>query len=406
MQTKKETTGPARRITHAIFSPLKSFLSDSRAVGIVLVACTVVSLVLSNNSRTGEVYRGWWTTAIASPGGLSLPHDCVGWINDWLMVFFFFLVGMEIKRELLAGELATLRKSLLPVAGALGGMVVPAVIFAVFNHGTPFHHGWGIPMATDIAFSLGILSLLGDRVPLQLKVFLTALAIIDDLGAIVVIALFYSTGVHWGYLAGALLILCIPVALNLLKSGRLILYLIPGIGVWYCLLNSGIHPTIAGVMMAFCIPLRRIPDLERALYDVVNFLIMPLFALANTAILFPANVAAVMHSPIAYGVVLGLFLGKPVGITLFSYVSVKLGIAQLPSGARWKQMWGVGMIAGIGFTMSIFIATLAFGSVDEQVISKMAVLAASVLAGVSGYCFIRWLSPNPGAGGNPGPRVS
>lgn len=406
MQTKKETTGPARRITHAIFSPLKSFLSDSRAVGIVLVACTVVSLVLSNNSRTGDAYRGWWTTAIASPGGLSLPHDFLGWINDWLMVFFFFLVGMEIKRELLAGELATLRKSLLPVVGALGGMVVPAVIFAAFNHGTPFHHGWGIPMATDIAFSLGILSLLGDRVPLQLKVFLTALAIIDDLGAIVVIALFYSTGVHWGYLAGALLILCVPVALNLLKSGRLILYLIPGIGVWYCLLNSGIHPTIAGVMMAFCIPLRRIPDLERALYDVVNFLIMPLFALANTAILFPAHVAAVMHSPIAYGVVLGLFLGKPVGITLFSYVSVKLGIAQLPSGAGWKQMWGVGMIAGIGFTMSIFIATLAFGSVGEQVISKMAVLAASVLAGVSGYCFIRWLSPNPGAGGNAGPRLS
>lgn len=391
MEKEQNRTSPVKRIRHMIFSPLKSFLRDSRAVGIVLVLSTVLSLVLSNNSLTQEGYLNWWAQFTGSPTGWHLPHNILAWINDGLMAVFFFLVGMEIKRELLIGELATVRKSMLPIIGALGGMVVPAAIFFAFNHDTPYHHGWGIPMATDIAFSLGILSLLGNRVPIQLKVFLTALAIIDDLGAIVVIALFYSTGIHTGYLVAALAILCIPIALNFLKSRRLFFYLLPGLGVWYCLLNSGIHPTIGGVLMAFCIPLSRIPDLEHALYDVVNFLIMPIFALANTAIVFPARMGEILHSPIAYGVLVGLFVGKPVGIALFSFLSVKLKIAALPTGAGWKQMWGVGMIAGIGFTMSIFIATLAYGSVEQQVISKMAVLGASVLAGISGYCFLRWL---------------
>jgi len=397
MAARENNPGPVRRIQHLLFSPLKSFLRDSRAVGIVLVLCTVLSLVLSNNALTRDSYLSWWLQPTGAPRGWHLPPDILYWINDGLMAVFFFLVGMEIKRELLIGELASLRKSMLPVLGALGGMIFPALLFFAFNGGTPYHHGWGIPMATDIAFSLGILSLLGNRVSLQLKVFLTALAIIDDLGAIVVIAFFYSGGIQVGYLVGALGLFGVAVALNLLKCRRLLFYLLPGLGIWYCLLNSGIHPTIAGVLMAFCMPLARIADLEHALYDVVNFLIMPLFALANTAIVFPAQAGEIFHSPIAYGVLLGLFIGKPVGITLFSFLSVKLGIAALPSGTRWKQMWGVGMIAGIGFTMSIFVATLAYGDVEQQVISKMSVLAASVLAGISGYCFLRWISPEKGA---------
>lgn len=397
MREKGRTDGPMSRANHLIFSPLRSFLRDSRAVGVVLVICTALSLVLSNNALTGVGYTTWWTQPMGSPSG-HLPQDIVGWINDGLMVFFFFLVAMEIKRELLIGELATLRKSMLPVLAALGGMVFPALIFAAFNHGTFYHHGWGIPMATDIAFSLGILSLLGNRVPLPLKVFLAALAIIDDLGAIIVIALFYTTDLHMGYLLTALGLMIVPVMLNLLKCRHLVFYLLPGLGIWYTLLNSGIHPTIAGVLMAFCMPLSRIPDLEHAFYDVVNFIIMPLFALANTAIIFPAGAATVLSSPVTYGIALGLFLGKPVGITLFSFFSVKIGLAALPTGIQWKQIWGVGMIAGIGFTMSIFIATLAYEEADLQVIAKVAILGASILAGIAGFAFLRRQLGPPVAG--------
>lgn len=389
MNTPHRQPQKESRAVHRIFSPLRAFLRDSRAVGILLVACTVISLVLSNNGLTAPAYLSWWAQPAGSPSGMHLPPSILDWINDGLMAVFFFLVGMEIKRELLAGELATIRKSMLPVIGALGGMVVPALLFFAFNGGTPYHHGWGIPMATDIAFSLGILSLLGNRVPVQIKVFLTALAIIDDLGAIVVIAFFYSGGVHIGYLLCALGLLCIPVALNLMKSKRVFFYLLPGLGIWYCLLNSGVHPTIAGVLLAFCMPLSRIADLERALYDVVNFLIMPLFALANTAIVFPPGPGEWLHSTVTYGIVLGLFAGKPLGITLFCYAAVRTGVAALPSGIRWKQIWGTGMIAGIGFTMSIFIATLAYRDQDHQVLSKMAVMGASVLAGTAGYLFLR-----------------
>jgi NhaA family Na+:H+ antiporter len=384
-----------RKIGNRLFSPLKSFLRDSRAVGIVLLACTLVSLVLSNTSFFQQQYIAFWEQHLTSPvPGLQMPHSWLYWVNDGLMAVFFFLVGMEIKRELMIGELASLRKSLLPVIAALGGMVVPALIFFAFNGHTPYHHGWGIPMATDIAFSLGILSLLGKRVPVQLKIFLTALAIIDDLGAIVVIAVFYTANLHTGFLLTGLAVLMIPVALNLLRVRRLIFYFIPGLVIWYCLLNSGVHPTIAGVLLAFCIPLVRIPDLERALYDVVNFIIMPLFALANTAIVFPQDWGTVLHSPIAFGIAAGLVLGKPVGIFLFSYLSVKCRIAALPSQTSWKQLWGTGMMAGIGFTMSIFIATLAYGDVDLQVTSKIAIIIASFIAGVTGYAYFKFYRSN------------
>lgn len=380
-------------IRHRIFSPLRSFLSDSRAVGIVLILATAVSLLLSNINGIGDAYVHFWAADLPTSGAwIHLPHSWLFWVNDALMVLFFFLVGMEIKRELMIGELATIRKSMLPVIAAIGGMIVPALIFFLFNGSTPFHHGWGIPMATDIAFSLGILSLLGDRVPIQLKVFLTALAIIDDLGAIIVIALFYSGGLHLVFLFTGLGVLLIPVTLNLLKVQRLLFYFLPGLVVWYCLFNSGIHPTIAGVLLAFCIPLSRIPDLEHALYDLVNFLIMPVFALANTAIIFPRELGHIIHSPVAYGIVAGLVLGKPVGIGLFSFLAVKLKIGSLPTGAGWKQLWAVGMVAGIGFTMSIFIATLAYREVEIQIISKIAIIVASVVSGIAGYCYLRWTS--------------
>lgn len=393
-----------RHLRHRLFSPLRDFLRDSRAIGIVLIACTAVSLLLSNTSPFSEGYTGFWLQPVASPiQGLHLPHTWLHWINDGLMVFFFFLVGMEIKRELLIGELASLRKSMLPVIAALGGMACPALLFFLFNGNTPFHHGWGIPMATDIAFSLGILSLLGSRVPLPLKIFLTALAIIDDLGAIVAIAVFYTADLQLGYLFAALATLLIPLVLNFCKVRRLILYFLPGVLAWYFLLNSGVHATIAGVLLSFCIPLEKISSLEHALYDPVNFLIMPLFALANTAIVFPASMGPVIHSSISYGIIAGLVLGKPIGIFLTSFLSVKAGLASLPRDCRWVQLLGVGLIAGIGFTMSIFIATLAYGEEDLQVISKIAILSASVVAGVLGYLFLRLMGSSSRAAVSPNP---
>lgn len=378
-------------IHHRIFSPLKDFLNDSRAIGIVLIACTVISLVLSNVSFSTEGYTNFWEAHVSFfVPGLHLPHNLLAWINDGLMAVFFFLVGMEIKRELMIGELASIQKSMLPVLAALGGMIFPALIFFAFNGNTPFHHGWGIPMATDIAFSLGIISLLGNRIPVQLKIFLTALAIIDDLGAIVVIALFYATDMHWGYLLTGLGILAILILLNLFKIKRLACYFIPGIIIWYCFLNSGVHPTIAGVLLAFCIPLSRISSLEHALYHAVNFIIMPLFALANTAIVFPSVFGHIIHSPITFGIILGLVLGKPLGICIFSFLSVKFKIASFPSNTNWKQILGAGMIAGIGFTMSIFIATLAYKGEELQVISKIAIIAGSVISGVMGYGWLKF----------------
>lgn len=382
-----------KHIRRRILSPLRDFLKDSRAIGIVLIACTAISLILSNTAFFQQDYTNFWVQTLSIfRANMHLPHSPLHWINDAFMTVFFFLVGMEIKRELMIGELASVQKSMLPVLAALGGMIFPAAIFFIFNGNTPFHHGWGIPMATDIAFSLGIISLLGDRVPVQLKIFLTALAIIDDLGAIVVIALFYATNVHWGYLLIGLGLLAIPVLLNLMRAKRLLLYFIPGIVIWYCFLNSGIHPTIAGVLLAFCIPLSRISSLEHTLYHVVNFIIMPLFALANTAIIFPSVFGHIIYSPVTYGIMLGLILGKPIGIVLFSWLSVKLKMASLPDNTHWKQILGAGMIAGIGFTMSIFIATLAYKEEEWQVLSKLAIMAGSVIAGVSGYFYLRTFS--------------
>ncbi|MGF6928496.1 NhaA family Na+:H+ antiporter [Chitinophaga sp. W2I13] len=386
-------------IRKTLISPIHTFLKDSRAVGIVLIVCTIISMVLANTGAH-EDYIGFWNTLFDPAGGhhyqygsLHLPNSWLLWINDGMMVLFFFLVGMEIKRELTVGELSSVRKSILPVLAAIGGMLFPALIFVLFNKNTAYAHGWGIPMATDIAFSLGILSLLGRRVPVALKIFLMALAIIDDLGAILTIAIFYTPHLDVKYLLIGGGVLLIPLLLNFLKVQRLIFYYIPGIVLWYCLFNSGVHATIAGVLLAFCIPQDRIAALVHSLHDPVNFIIMPVFALANTAILLPADISGALHNNISYGIIAGLVLGKPLGIFTLSFTAVKLKLATLPSKSGWLQLAGVGLIAGIGFTMSIFISSLAYQEREMQIIAIMSVIVASLAAGIAGFIFLRLIKP-------------
>ena len=379
---------PRKIIRERIISPVREFISDSRSVGIILICCTVVSLVVSNSGWGGGYIEFWGRELDMPVPELHLPHTILHVINDALMAVFFFLVGLEIKRELLIGELASIKKSMLPLMGALGGMLVPAGIYLIWNVGTPYVRGWGVPMATDIAFSLGVLSLLGRKAPLSLRIFLTALAIIDDLGGILAIAIFYAKDLNWSYIFIGLGVSVILILLNLFKVKRYSVYFIFGIILWYIIFNSGVHATIAGVLLALTIPLHKIERLEHALHDPVNFMIMPLFALANTAIVLPSDFSSIFSSDVHHGILTGLVLGKPLGIFLFGLLAIKLGLASLPTGMGYKQLWGTGMIAGIGFTMSIFIATLAFSSEETQTISKVAIITASILAGLAGYLYL------------------
>lgn len=384
-------TGNRFPITRRILSPLREFINDSRSVGITLICCTVVSLIVSN-SAWGPAFQHFWERELSMPAPeLHLPHTPLHFINDFLMAIFFLLVGMEIKRELLVGELSQWKQALLPGIGALGGMLVPAVIYLLWCGGTPFARGWGVPMATDIAFSLGILSLLGKKAPIQLRIFLTALAIIDDLGGIVTIALFYASSINWTYLAAGAGVWIFLLFLNLFKVKHYYVFFIFGLFLWYFIFNSGIHATIAGVLLAFCIPLHRISDIEHSLHDPVNFMILPLFALANTAITLPSDFSSVLDSPVYHGIFFGLLLGKPLGIVLLCYIAVRLRIAALPAGIGWKHMTGTGIMAGIGFTMSIFMATLAFSDESLQLTAKISILLASLLSGVLGYFTLRLL---------------
>ncbi len=380
---------PKHIIRRGIISPIKAFIHDSRAVGATLICCTIISLICANSSWSGA-YLHLWERELAMPlPGLHLPHTVLHMINDALMAVFFFLVGLEIKRELLVGELASFKKSMLPVFGAIGGMIVPSTIYLLWCGGTIYAKGWGIPMATDIAFSLGILSLLGKKAPVSLRIFLTALAIIDDLGGILAIAVFYTGEIKWTYLLSGGAILFALGIMNITKVRPYILYFFAGVFLWYFIFNSGVHATISGVLLAFTIPMHRIEALEHALYKPVNFIIMPLFALANTAIALPEHFSSVFTSPVHHGVFTGLVLGKPAGILLFSYISVALGIGLLPAGIKWKQIAGAGMIAGIGFTISIFISTLAFEDPSVQVIAKVAIMGASLTAAVTGFIYLK-----------------
>ena len=374
-----------------------AFFSSEKSGGLLLVACTIVSLLLAN-SALGPGYLTFWQREVA---GLSIEH----WVNDALMAVFFLFVGLELERELYSGELSDLRNALLPIAAAIGGIAVPAAVHYGFNAGTPTQAGVGIPMATDIAFALGVLALLGSRIPASLKIFLTALAVMDDLGAIVLIAVFYSQGMSPTYLVGALAVFAALVLLN--RIGRvqaLWIYLVGGVAMWALMLKSGIHPTVAGVLLAFAIPYSsRSEDaaspshrLENALHLPVAFLILPVFALANTGIVIAPGWADALTDGNSVGIMAGLVLGKPLGIVLASALAVWLGVCKLPADLAWRHIAGAGLLGGIGFTMSIFITNLAFaGDPGLVVASKMAVLLASTLAGVLGYLWLLRATARP-----------
>lgn len=360
----------------------QEFFRSEKFSGFLLIACTLVSLGIAN-SGIGPAYLDFWEQSV---GPLSISH----WINEGLMAIFFLLVGLEIEREIYIGELSTFRHAALPMIAAIGGMLVPALIHFTLNGGTSTASGAGIPMATDIAFALGVLSLAGKSVPPAIKVFLTALAIIDDLGAILVIALFYTSQLAWIYLIGALSIFGILFYLG--KKGMMYLpiYLVGGVVMWVCLYRSGVHATISGVLLAFAIPFGKgthaslSEKLQQFLQPIVAYGIIPLFALANTGMLIGQELAPTLVSLNSLGIMLGLFAGKPIGVFLFSYVAAQLKWAALPSGVQWKHILAAGMLAGIGFTMSIFITLLAFPDASTVISSKVAILLASLFSAIVG----------------------
>lgn len=367
----------------------REFFESEKAGGLVLLLATLLSLGLAN-SPVQTTYIGFWETEIGH-------HSITHWINDGLMTIFFLLIGLELERELYGGELSNIKNAALPVFGALGGMLIPAGLFLAFNLETPTQSGAGIPMATDIAFAIGILSLLGNRVPTSLKIFLTALAVIDDLGAILVIAIFYTETISFLYLGMAFSIMGILFVLNRKKVHNLFPYLIGGGLMWYCMLNSGVHATITGVLLAFVIPYgdggkaTSSYRLQHVLHRPVAFFILPLFAVANTGIAIDSNWHEGLTHVNSIGIMVGLIVGKPIGITLFALLCVKLGIGSLPKDLKWKHILGAGMLGGIGFTMSIFITLLAFKNDGEAVItySKIAILVASFVSGTLGFLWLK-----------------
>jgi NhaA family Na+:H+ antiporter len=384
-----------KRINLSVF---KEFFNSKKLGSILLLVCVVASLIIANSGYAASFADFLAKTIGFKIAAFHLDYSIATWINDGLMAIFFLLVGLEIKRELVEGELSSLKKASLPVLAAIGGMLIPALIYFLFNKGTATANGWGIPMATDIAFALAIVALLEKNVPSSLKIFLAALAIVDDLGAILVIAFFYTEQIHWNQLFIAGGILTLLLAFNFFKAKNLLFYLIPGVFLWYFVHHSGIHATIAGVLLAFTIPtndtaeLSPLEKLEHALTQPVALIIMPVFALANTNITFVNGMVEGLASPLGLGIILGLFLGKTIGITLMSFIAVKLKLAKLPTSANWKHITGMGMLAGIGFTMSIFIAMLSFSEMEHVIESKFAILCASVISGVIGYLFLKSVS--------------
>lgn len=379
----------------------KQFSESGTASGFVLFFCLLLSLIIANTIFDLQFRNLLETTIGFENSYVHLNYSVSAWINDGLMAIFFLLVGLEIKRELVEGELSTPKKAMLPILSAIGGAIVPAAIFALFNNGTPTAAGWGIPMATDIAFALAVITMLGDRVPPSLKIFLAALAIADDLMAILVIAIFYSTTINTNYLMLAGGVFALLLLFNRMKIKSIAFYLIPGAFMWYFIHHSGIHATIAGVLTALTLPTT--PDasesplekLEHALIKPVNFLIIPVFALANTNISFEPGMMEGLTSALGFGIVLGLLFGKPAGILLASWISVKLRICKLPNKANWKHIAGVGLLGGIGFTMSIFIALLSFSDTDVVAEAKFAILTGSFLSGLLGYILLRSGKPKP-----------
>ena len=429
-----------------ISAPWYRFTAQPVAGGMVLFGAAIVALVWANSPWSDSYHHLWETRVAVTLGGQQIAGSLHQLINDGLMVIFFFLVGLEIKREVIAGELSSLRSAALPLVGAVGGMVVPARLYAAFNAGTPAARGWGVPMATDIAFALGVLAFLGKRVPIGLKVFLAALAIADDIGAVLVIALFYSSGVSIGALGVSAALLLVALLANAAGVRRPWAYGLIGIALWGAVSASGIHATVAGVLLAMTIPVRtrvneesfiaaardslgdfeaaarltaddpamraltntahhhaleRLEELaddalpplirmEHALHRLVSFGIMPLFALSNSGVALSFGVATtIVTSPVAWGVMLGLVVGKTVGIFGASWLAVRMGIASLPGNVTWPMIAGAGMLGGIGFTMALFIAALAFPTGAELDIAKLAIFVASSVAGVAGFIYLR-----------------
>ena len=379
------------RVTHLF----KEFLASEQSSGIILIVATLVSLLIAN-SGFGSAYADFWHTKVGTNAyGLYLNHSVEHWVNDALMAIFFLLIGLEVEREIYIGELSNLRNALLPIFAAIGGMLIPAGLHYWFNAGTPTQGGFGIPMATDIAFALGVLALLGDRVPMSLKIFLTALAIIDDLGAILIIALFYVgdfSALHFGLSMG---IFALLLVFNRMGITRLWFYFIPGILMWYFMLRSGVHATLAGVLLAFAIPFgngdKNSPSyhLQHLLHKPVAFIIMPIFALANTGIMLSGNWFDGLSSDNSLGIMSGLILGKPVSVVLMAWIAIALGISKLPPSVTWRHIIGSGFLAGIGFTMSIFITLLAFADPAVVQMSKITVLLSSLIAGILGFVILR-----------------
>jgi Na+:H+ antiporter, NhaA family len=364
------------------------FFESEKAGGLILVFVTVSSLVLANSALQTD-YINFWHFNL---GGHSIVH----WINDGLMTIFFLLIGLELEREIYHGELSDIKNASLPIFGAIGGMLVPAGLFLLLNFGTDTQAGAGIPMATDIAFAIGILSLLGNRVPTSLKIFLIALAIMDDLGAIIVIAIFYTTSIAFVNFFIALGVFGFLLILNRQKVHNLIPYLIGGVVMWYFMLHSGVHATITGVLLAFAIPFgnggEKSPSyiLQYFLHKPVAFFILPLFAVANTCISVGDSWQSSLGQTNSLGIMAGLVIGKPLGIWLFSFIGVGLGLCALPTDLKWKNIIGAGFLGGIGFTMSIFITLLAFENADIVNNSKIAILIASLIAAAFGFFWLRF----------------
>ena len=377
----------------------KEFFSTEQSSGIILIIATIISIAIAN-SAWGESYSHFWHTKVGfDTGTIHLKYSVEHWINDGLMAIFFLLIGLEVEREIYIGELSDLKNALLPIFAAIGGMLVPAGFHYLFNAGTPTQGGFGIPMATDIAFALGVLALLGDRVPVSLKIFLTALAIIDDLGAILVIALFYVgdfSALNFGL---SMAIFALLLVFNRMRIYNLWFYFIPGILMWYFMLQSGVHATLAGVLLAFAIPFGNGDEhspsyhLQHILHKPVAFIIMPIFALANTGIVLSGDWIEGLTTANSMGISSGLLLGKPIGVMLMCVLAIKLGLSQLPESVTWKHMIGTGFLAGIGFTMSIFITLLAFNDAEMVQISKITVLFVSLIAGLIGYFILRSMPP-------------
>ena len=365
----------------------KDFFESEKIGGFLLIICTIISLLLANSSFSND-YLSIWHYQFNN-------HSIEHWINDGLMAIFFLLIGLELEREIYIGELSDIKKASLPIFAALGGMLIPAGLYLLLNFGTDTQSGAGIPMATDIAFALGILSLLGNRVPTSLKIFLTALAVIDDLGAILVIAIFYTDDLNVLNLSIALGIFAFLLILNRLKVRNLIPYLVSGVVMWYFMLNSGVHATITGVLLAFAIPFGNGDKkstsylLQHWLHKPVAFIILPLFALANTAIIMNTDWHYALTHHYTLGIALGLIIGKPLGVTLFSFVAVKSKLCKLPDDLNWKKVIGVSFLSGIGFTMSIFITLLAFSDEEHISNSKIMILISSLIAGIIGLLYLK-----------------